>query len=313
MNKPSYLAAGAAMLILSLAASTARADDLPSPAELQAMQAAKDWANLLKATTRVLALKGPAAEPYDRPELWLQKAESQLNLKLFIPASDSFLSASKEPTIAPDQADYAYAMSIIARKSDARGYRPQASKENSAPPQMPILEPAEREAAFASLFAGELAEAKKTAEKANNLALAGRLVKQAQPVRRLARVAEKSEDKVIALIDQVLSKVGDDAAKWVDEATTRVDQIETDANVTVIIRDANGREFPQRKGPTSQEQSELKSLMKRCESFANDYQELADAIGEVPDSMSDLPKRVERLFTRAKTLSSPNYRIRGAL
>lgn len=301
------------LLLLALAspalAQTPSTDELPTPAQMKAMQEAKDWAGVLKGATRVLLLKGAAAQPYNRVDVWLMKAEAHLNLNQFVPASDAFVGAAKEPDASPAVADRAFAMSLIARKSDKGGYKAAPSKTDNIPGgQMPILTETDRDAALKALFAAEYAESKKLAEKAKTITLAARFVKQSQATRRIERAADGKDEKVVALSNDVLTAVAKEAKAWVDASTRRVDSIETEAATMVISRDKLGRESMTRKGPSGAQIKEMRDLMKQCETFAKEFDSLKETVGGDPPELADIPSAVNRVYERAKTVSSPSYR-----
>ena len=65
---------------------TAAPSDLPTTEQIQALFDAGNYNNCLKALSRVLPLKGKAAEPYDRLKLLQLKADVHFRLKQQAPA-----------------------------------------------------------------------------------------------------------------------------------------------------------------------------------------------------------------------------------
>jgi len=303
------------ILLLSSAFVTA-ADDLPTPEQLKQLETDKNWVELLKGTTKALALKGPAAEKFNRAELWIQKAEAQLQQKQFIPASESFKNAAEEKTVAPEIADTCTAMSALVRKSDARGYRVPQTKDNPSPPAFDIFDPATRTDAMKALFDSEYTDLKKDLDKAKTKPALPELIKiakQAKPLPTLERAATKTDEQSKQLVADVGTQASETIGKWVESSRTQIDKIRESANRMIRVK---AREIPgqtvsghtlQKAGLSGQDRSDLQGIMKECEKIAGLYKQYIDAVGEARDAMVDVPKRVENVFEEAKNVLNANY------
>src|SRR5688572_10394377 len=147
------------LLLASTLAAQPAATALPTMEQLQ-QQLDSNPQEALRGIARLLAIKGPAAQQYDRYELMMLRGEASLRTKAMPAAADAFAAAAKETT-APAKQAAAKANEILTRRSKQTGYvptrastRPTAGVKPGQP--MPILQPEDRKAAMNALLADAL-------------------------------------------------------------------------------------------------------------------------------------------------------------
>jgi len=214
-------------------ASVLRAEDAPSQEQLQAMESAGEWQLLLQGTTRVLKLKD--ATGYDRGELYRLKSEGQLQLKLFSAAADTLTVGAADET-AVGWSDYFSALSLLYAKSDARGYKPPATRDDRAPGYVDVLNPATRGVAIVTLWRAESTRLADDTQRVLKRAKYELIISQMRVVlslRSLERVATGEWRQTNAAVFDLERTFINKASDWTTDGQSRVRQMEADANVIV--------------------------------------------------------------------------------
>lgn len=293
--------------IVLLLVTCVRADELPTLESLQQLKASKQWAELLKGTSRLLALKGKQAEGVDRSAVWILKAEAQLQSNQFVPAAESFVEASEEPQTAPDRADFAYAMSLVCRKSDARGFRAPATRKNPSPPTFAIADESVRKDAIGALLASELVECHErlTGIKASlPITAMGRLCADAVGLRRVERAASGGTEQSDKLIVEITRHAGITTREWCTKTSDELDKIEQAA--AEEQKDEKGRSRP--RGLTPGDRKKVQEMQAKLREIAKDYQSLEAKVGDQADgSFKELPQTLEGVFKQAERVLDRNY------
>src|SRR5688572_2680037 len=169
MSRRSLLFAG---VLIAFLLGAAAPQQLPSVDQLKA-QLDQNPQEVLRGVAKLIALKGEAAKPYDRYELFTLRGEANLRAKALVPAADAFAAAAKETTDADKKAT-ARATEILIRRSKPLGYvaKPQrpapgavAATRPAGP--MPIINEADRAAAMKVLLADEMATVEPKLKAAN--------------------------------------------------------------------------------------------------------------------------------------------------
>lgn len=296
-----------ALLIVFLLATCVRADELPTLESLQKLKADKQWSELLKGATRLLALKGKQAEAIDRASVWMLKAEAQLQSNQFVPAADSFLDASQEPAVAPEQGDWAYAMSLVCRKSDAHGFRVPATKKNPTPPSFPIADESARKDAVQALLASELAECRDRLAgiKASlPITAMGKLCADAVDLRRVDRAANGNTEQTDKLLIEITKRAGVTTQDWCKKTTDEIDKIEQTASEEE--KDEKGRRRP--RGLQPADRKKLTDYQTTLRDIAKDYESLNKKVTDFADNdFKELPPLLEKLFTRIERMLDRSY------
>jgi hypothetical protein len=293
-----------------------RADDLPTQDQLQKLADDRNWKELLKGTTRVLQLKGAAAEPYDRPVVWMLKAEAQLQENLFVAASESFENASKEDKIDPAVADRCVAMSEIMRKTDARGFRLKPTRTVTTVQPIDVKDPQNRPAAIKALFESELASLKQQLErekKKPSLADIAKIAHSARDLPPLERAATQSADQTKAVVAEAGSLMASTVTTWVEKARTDLDRIRESANELVQVEAKTERErqrndvLHRKRGLTSKDVAELKDITRECQRIADAYKAFVADAGEPGEDLAAIPPRVEATYAEAQNILDTDY------
>ena len=290
------------------------ADSLPTSDEIQAMVDAKNWPGVLLATNRTLVLKGLAAESYDRVDLWTKKAEAQLHLNQFVPASQSMAKAAAEKAAKPEQADQALALSALFRHCDAKGYK--SSAKLGTIKTFNVLDPAGRTDALAALFEGGYANITQELDRIkaaiDSKALLP-LVKDIAELRPVDRVVNKSNEKSDALEKTLAGNFADQAKKWADPANKRIDELAKLGDERVEVQgqpDRLGRVTisSHRRGNNLDEVAELKRFMDQAKTFGTSYTTLEPALGSAgKEAIKPVKDTVEPVYDKAKsTMGSAN-------
>ena len=295
-------------VLVSIAAFSQAADPLPTADQIQASYDAKDWQGVLGATTRTLQLKGAAAQPYDRVDLWTKKAEAQLRLNQFAPASQSMAKVADEKTATPEQKDNAVALSVLFRKTDAKGFR--SSAKIGAVKTFDVLDPTARKEALAVLFEAGYTDVSQQVDRAKastdgrNLAALARSVGE---LRAMDRVVNKSNEKSDGLEKALGGNFADLAKKWAEPVTKRCDELLSLANENVVDRYNDGRgnilTTTRNRGNTTQEQGEAKKFMDEAKRLATAYATLEAALGDVGKAaIKPTVDAVDPAFKKAKQI-----------
>ncbi len=299
-----------------LSAFAMAADDAPTPEQLKQFETEKNWTELLKGTTRVLALKGPAAEVYDRVQVWSQKAEAQLQSKLFSPASESFEKASKEKGVTPELADHAFAMSLVMLKTDARGFHMPPTKANPSPAMIDVTNTENRTEAIKLLFEADYADVVRDLNNAKKKPVFNDLIKVVRDANKLPpleRAATKSEDKSKQVVTDASSLMADTINKWAEDSTKQVEVIRTTANEVVRSPGkprTDGKPVPdvmRKRGLTGKDRADLTEIAKECERVADGYKRFVEQSGEPKGELANIPKRVESLYDDANKALKADY------
>ncbi len=303
-----------ACVVLVLVA-TALGDEPPTQDQLQKLADEKNWAELMKATTRVLQLKGPAAEPYDRPAVWQLKAEAQLQENMFVAAAESFEDATREPTIDPAIKDRCAAMSKVMRKTDARGFGLK-SRKPGATETIDVKDPANRPAALKALFDFQIGEVKADIDRQKKKPSLNDLVKIAREARDLPpleRAATQSEEQTRAVVEQAGKLMAESIDKWMETSRVQMDKIRASANEMVEVetrRDGpRERRDPayRKRGLNSKDTSELKAIVTECKRIAAAYKSFVEAAGKPSADLEAIPPRVDAVYKEAQNILDADY------
>jgi hypothetical protein len=242
------------------------------------------------------------------------RGEAYLRTKAFPPAAEAFAAAAKETTD-PAKKDAARANEILVRRSKAQGYLPKPSA-TSKPAAIPIVEEADRKAAWAALLNDELTLATpkvKAATAGNSLTP---IIDVARALGDL-RAVEVASGGTGEQVKQIGSQLGDHAHALIDDALkktkVRVEEVWNSASRTRAQVDNNGNQIQKlygMMGLTSVESNDLKSAMATCEKVAPVASDLAAVAGGSSDLTADAAE-AQRLAARAKEVLQYDYNNEG--
>jgi hypothetical protein len=138
-------------------------DTPPTMAELRQQFKDGKHQDVLKQVQRLLQLKGDAAKPYDRYELFCLRGESFLRIKSMTLAADAFDDAADVAKDDSKKEGVARGTAVLIRRSKQIGYVPRPAKSDRGKPApapseaIQIIEATDRKAAFARLLEDERA------------------------------------------------------------------------------------------------------------------------------------------------------------
>ncbi|MGC4031218.1 MAG: hypothetical protein QM754_05660 [Tepidisphaeraceae bacterium] len=297
----------AAVLLFAVSAAHA-ADPLPTPEELQKLQDDKKWPELSSATARILALKGPVTDAYVRFDVWMKKAEAQLQSNQIAPAQQSFSKAAEEPKATPDQVDDAKAMALLVKRSDIKGYK---TPGRAGPIQsFDIRDPQKRVNALAALFGVEYGDVKKRVDNSRGVTDARPLTEIAKAVsdlRSLDRVVNKSNDKSDELEKTLGENVAASAKKWSDTTIKSLDDMKKTADeiITERYRDAQNRQVTNthRRGYTADNLTTSINYMNAAKKWAETYKTVQPLLGPTGQgAIQPAEAMIQTTFDRAKSV-----------
>jgi hypothetical protein len=302
----------------------------PTMAELQKLYTDKQWQPLLQGVSRVLPLRGQAAQPYDRYELFTMKAEAHLQLKQQAAASSAFEEASKVEGIDKVKQAVADSMVLLVKRSQQFQYpRKSATSQPSEPKTIDLLNVDKRKDAFAALAADELAALQpkiKSATGGTSLKPIADLLKSLDNLKEAEMAASGTTDSPMTdgVIAPLASRAKDLSSKEVAQQKTKVDAIENAANQVIDVPDRSraGRgygpgstgNYPadrryRKRGLQGMDQQTLKQTIDYCKNISAADKQLADVFGDPGQPLLDVVKDADALVSRAQTILNTDYTI----
>jgi hypothetical protein len=285
--------------------------------ELQSLFVEARYPDLLKSINRVLALKGKAADPYDRYEVLALKAETHLRMKAIAAAILTFTQMAEE-TKDPQQQAVAKASVVLLKKSRNLAYTPTSGGRGKSAP-IDLVDPASRRKALRQLLADELAVATPKVEKAldgRSLAAVAEALRSLQGIDVLERAAE-GDDQESKQISQELRDRGNAVmAKALQQMSKAVEEISKSANemqeihmVQPLVGGGSTDMVRYRKrGLSRDDVTNLKAVIATCEEIAPNATGLARATGGKEKDIENLVDAADDLARRADKVLKAEYR-----
>ena len=278
---------------------------LPSPEEVRKLLSAGDAQGAMKQINRLLALRGKAAEGFDRYELLTLKGDAHLKLKANEAALASFRQAGAA-TEDPQQQAVARATELLIKRSKNQAYTPKKAARGGKAEPIDITDPDSRQKALAALFVDEVAPLVPKVEAAKDARTVAPMITAmaaAREVQFLERAANGSADQVGGMIEALATAGEEMLGKVVERATKRVDRITALANETEQIRQviptSSGSYrtvlVPARRGIKSNDVVELKNVIDACDEVVAQARAMAEARGGDEDAVEDLTDSAEDL------------------
>ena len=305
----------ATVLVLALLPAFAfAADPVPTTDDLRALFEKGDYNETLKQVSRVLSLKGKAAEGVDRYELLMLRAESHLHLKATGAALPALEEAAK---LAPDEAAAAKsrALAILVKRSKNLQYTPKVAggaKGASAEP-FSVTDAERRPDAFKALYEGERAAAKAkvaAAAKSKTLPPVATAMKAVAPLRDLELAATDKDDETAATLADLTKRAHKLMADGLDDMAKRTERIADRANETVLVpvrRNGRVQERERRRGLDNNQVRELKNVIDTCRQVIASCEDLAKGFAEDDEPFEDLVEQAKDTGERANDVLSDNY------
>lgn len=288
---------------------------LPTADEIQALFDKGDHSETLKQLSRLLSLKGKAAQGMDRYTLLMLRGESHLRLKANSAATKALAEAAKA---APDDesAAKARALAILIKRSKNLQFTPKvAAGGKAASGGIDITDLERRPDAFNALYEGERAALKPAltaADKAKTLPPIAKAMKAAAELRDLELAAIGKDDETGGALDRLVQRAAKLMAKGLDDAARRTEAIADRANqlIEVTERTNHGiRRRTRRRGVNSDELRELNYIVETCRKVFESSKELAEGFGrgDDVDRFADLQEQAEDVGQRAQDVRLDDY------
>ena len=300
-------------------AADAATGDLPTMAQVQALFDAGNYNDLLKALSRVLPLKGKAAEPYDRQKLLQIKLDTHMKLKQQAPAIAVLNEMADDAGDDEPAKQSARAMVQLIKRSKAFVYTPKPSKKTTkAPAPLDITDPIARKAAMQAMLDEDMAKAVpkvKAAMDQSSLPPIASALEAARSVRDLEVGVTGSDNNSKAMVADLGAHGKDLITKTVEKMSKRVDEITKDANETIRIRgsvmSARGYQQQQdrvrRRGLKGEEPQELRKIINDLPAIAKGARELVAATGGKQSEADSMVEMCSELSKRAKKTLETDY------
>jgi hypothetical protein len=295
--------------------------------EIKSSFEAGDYRAVIRDVARGLALKGKAADEYDRHDLLLLRAESLLRLKETAAAGTAFEQAAKESVSEKDRND-ALAMSMLLSRTGGRTlkYIPQKVLKSQKRDPIDVVDPEQRKAALAALYFDESSAAApaikeaKTATALPPIATALKAVN-AHKLRMLELAANGNDNQTKQAVNDLKSRAVDLISHALERYARRVDELGASADQTirqtVFIpqRDGTmiGQDLYRRRGLSIPESDELKAMNRDFVQLSGVALSLGQAIGEQDNRGSEtatLAQQADDLHVKAERILRTDYTLR---
>jgi len=300
------------------AGATAGADTgAPSVDEIKQLMTEGKHREALQKLSRALAMKGTAADQYDKHELLRLKAEAHLNLKDAAAASSAFAAAAKEAKDDTARAEDK-ASELVVKRSKNLQFTPKPKKGEKAEP-IDVTVAEQRKAAFAALFDEQketAAPALKAAQKAKSLPPIAEALKQAADLRMLELAATGADAETSKQIEEVAGQGNKLMADAVKDYADLVKAIEASANdvqpVQVPARSPNGRgpiyyQSAKRKGLTTRDSQDLRRIIGDLKKLVPMARDLSKELGEQGKPFEKIADDGEATGNEAQKVLTTDY------
>ncbi len=291
-------------------------DVLPSTADLHLLFEQEKYTDLAKHLPRLLSLRGKAAEPYNKWELYMLKFEMHMKVKAAAPALATLRDASE---ITDDATKLAWCKSVdlLIRRSKNFAYQPQPMKKEK-PPAIDIIDAENRKLALKALLTDELTVVKPKVDKAldsRSIVAIAEAVTALQGFDVLELAAGGGNEESKAMIAELRTRGIALMAKTVIAMQTNQTQIDKNANelirYVVNIPNFNGGVSQQvryrKRGLETRDTNDLKDIIKTTEQIIPNARGLAKATGGQVREVEDLITAAEDLLRKAERTLNADY------
>jgi hypothetical protein len=290
-------------------------EPLPTMDELKEMLEQAKYQDLLRQLPRVTILRGKAAEPYNKYDLWMLKFETHMRLKQQA-AAVSDLNEAQKMTDDAKRLNYCKSVALLIKQSKNFLYQPSPQKKERPSP-IDIIDPEKRKLALKALLDDEMAVIVPKVEKALNgtsLATIADALKTLQGIDVLESGADAGDDasKMVADLRQRGNAI---LAKTVIRLTARTDEINRTANE--LIRQQVAVPGPggsiayetrmRKRGLDADAWRELNEIIKTTDQLIPNIKGLAQATGGKMKDVEDLMNAADDLRHKADKTLKTNY------
>ena len=311
------------LCMLSPCASAAPAAQAPDPAatadDAKAAFEKGDYQETLKLLSRVLSIKGKAAQGIDRYPLLMMRAESYLKLKTTSLALESLTEAAKVARAAQDDKGAADARALITlvKRSKNLQYTPKVVVgERKALVPIDVTDMKKRPEALEALYAEEKALAKplvQAADKSKSLVPVAKALKAVVAIKDLEMAATGNNSETADTVKDLVDRAHKLMARGLDDMTRRTERIAERANQTEQVarpRLDGGTDYVmRRRGITKEESNELKQTVDNCKRIVQSCKELTESFTDDAEPFEDLEDMAIDTGERAYEVLKDNYSL----
>jgi hypothetical protein len=292
-------------------------DPAASTEEIKAAYEKGDYQETLRLLGRVLSLKGKPAEGYDRYQLLMLRAESQLRLKATSNALTALEEAAKVAKAAKDEkgeAD-ARALMMLVKRSKNLQYTPKAPagarKETGA---IDLTNAKQRPDALESLYTEEKAAVKpkvQAADKSKTLQPIATALKAVVPLKDLELAATGNVSETAETTKELVDRAHKLMARDLDDRIKRTERIAERANQIIIynvpLRSGASEQRTKRRGLEGTDYKELKETVATCKRIVDSCKELTEGFTDDTEPFEDLEDQARDTGERAHEVLTENY------
>ena len=284
--------------------------------DVQANLDLKQYPAAVKAASKVLALRGPAASSVDRFQITMQKGYAQAGMKSVSSAIITFKSAMKE-TNDPHQVALAKWTAELFRTAGSTTYAPKsigAGGQKRGP--FDLMDPEQRKDAFVGFLDDNLAllEPKlRTANISQKLPEIFPVLQQVVDLDQLDQVANANDDKTSALASTLLDHARNLLTNALKADWARVNDMSTSANIVttvptqVVINNSFVTQTVSKKnGLSDSNRSELNNIISVCQKI-HDAAESFLPLAKTDKDWTTVITDSDRVAARASDVLNADY------
>lgn len=277
------------------------------------MVAQKQYRRVLREIGRAMHLKGEEAVAYDRGELLLIRADTQLAMRIEPAAVKSYRDAAEAATNEEHRA-MARAMALLVLRSERLAYAPRTGEAAGRPP-IDIV--ADRAAALDALLADEMAivEPKvRAAKESKQIADVLETVRVVEPVAFIERAATGATARTDAFMKEFVERI----ETLLDDALVALDRKASDIEAHALGLIAVPQEIRpgqpppntmkvKKRGLSPADEAALKQVMETCREIVSRNREVAMQLGAEPDEFQRASDFAIRLSSKAGAILRADY------
>ncbi len=288
----------------------------PSVEAVEQQIADKKYADAVRSASKLLALRGAAAEGVSRFQVTMLKAEAQIGERQLAAAVATFKVAASE-TKDPHELALAHWSDELVHRSSGAKYVPKVTAAVARPEPIDIIDPDSRKLAFAALLDDELsamAPKIKVASTSQSLVPIWPVIQQVESLDQLDQIANGNDTKTAAAADALLDHARNLLSTALKGMWVRVSDIDAHANVvsttTVPQQYGNGilynQTISQKNGLSQQNRTDLQSMIDLCQKIHSAAQTFAQASKDDKDWLT-IMNDADRVSGRANDVLTASY------
>jgi len=309
-----------AVLLLAPVAFAQEAQPIPTADQIKEQVGSGQYRPALQGLMRILNLKGPAAEAYNRPDMLMLRAECQLQVRETRSALDSLAQAQKEAAAAgdADRLGAGLAMQLLIQKSPAFKYTPRSTTGPIAKKPIDILDLKARPDAYKALFEDELVGVRATVRKAETSTSLVPLMdasKQVAALRGVEKVATgdtvQSKEFAESLGSHAAALLGSGVAELASKTEAIAARANTIVTTPVAYRDQAGLprldNISHRRGLEGSDIQDLRNVQNTCTQVISAATDLAMILPSQATAFKEAASTARGVGAKANVVLNDNY------